>query len=802
MADLYLTEKSSALDALRRTGLIHKDALAHSASGHLLNTQYPGQIKDEWNGFDPDILPILIDRIPLTPTKSRDGKSYADRLRAIAADMKRADRVIIATDAGREGSLIGWEILWDYAGLGRDLSRVQRLHLTATTETGIKAAFAKMAANTNGSVEDYAAYQEGRMRQLEDWLFGMNGSILLNHYVKPSAIRTAWGYGPVQLGLLALLHDREIEISQFQPEEYFHIIMTVKTNLGVVQLVHQPKPILKDEEGAQRLATLANAWSGKLSVKSQKVTRKPPELFNGNKLAKIAAKAFGWKPDYTESVNQKLYERGLLSYPRTESNKLPSDQAPLAPAVLRAIAKTLPDLAGLIPASPVIRTKSHYVPDPGEHHAIVPTDEAATDLSGDERRLYERIARGFLAAHLPDAVFNETVISATVLDPSDSQSRFVFQTKGLVEVDPGWKVALVQERGADTLAGKQKEEDDSDAALPPIVDGTDGAATEAGCKALFTKAPPRITLGGLGGFASRLTEFLADKALKAALIDPAKPDEPRGLGTIASLKGIIPHLFNRHWIEQRGAGKDPALAGTALGQALILYLRDNYPRHAYAAQRALFEQRLQRIGKAKTKAACDALVSDFITETHDAVLEMIAALKDKAPLQIDPSAYTASAPSPAMKKAVESTAARLSVPIPQGALKDYGIAKAFLDQHASDPTPSGAQVKLAQSLAERLGEAVPEDAVKDRVLLKTWIDTAMKRAPPRLATEPQLTLLRKVIEEGKVAAGDIAGWPNAVSMEEASKHLNKHLAGKSKKAGGKANAKRRGGSKAMFQKKG
>jgi len=298
----------------------------------------------------------------------------------------------------------------------------------------------------------------------------------------------------------------------------------------------------------------------------------------------------------------------------------------------------------------------------------------------------------------------------------------------------------------------------------------------------MTTPEKRITLGGLGEFASSLSEFVEDPELKAALIDPAKPDEPRGLGTIASLKGIIPNLFQRNWIEERGRNKDPALAVTGIGIALIEYLREHYPRHAFAVQRALFERRLQNIGKARTVADCDEAVSGFIEDTKAAVLEMIEALMNKPPLVIDASLIPDSKPTGNMISAVRSTADRLQIPIPPGALASYEDAKAFLDQHVANPQPSQKQIQLAQDLALRLGETVPDTHLEDRTLLQPWIDEALRRAPERPASDKQMTVLARAIAEGKIKAEAIPGYPDNVAMSVANKVLD-GLFGNSGKGG-------------------
>lgn len=803
MRRFFLTEKSSALEALRQHGGLSGGAAGEAAAGHLLDTKYPGEIKPEWDGFDPAILPIKLKRLAFKPGKGLNGKSHRERLDRIAAAMRATaeagGEIVIATDSGREGSLIGWEILVEHAKLPIDFTKIRRLHLTANTAAGIRSASEKMQADPQSGLKDYAAYQEARCRQVEDWLWGMNGSILLNAFVRPAGVRTPWGYGPVQLALLALLADREFEIAEFTPEPFWRVAMSATLEDGTaLSLVHAPTPVCKDPQLAEEIRAAAESWSGPLSVSQRTAARSAPKLFSGNGLAKRAAKLFGWAPDKTEKVNQALYEKGLLTYPRTESEKLPSDQKELAPAVLAAIAEALPDVAGLVPATPTFRPK-HYVADPGEHHAIVPTDQApASPLTGDEALLYELIARTYLAAHMPDAIDAVTVIEASVDVRGEARS---FRAKGIVEQARGWRAAFTNASAAeadDLTAGKRSDGDpeaEAGGVLPPVDDGA--RARSAGAERIEdqTRPPPRITRGGLGEFAAKLAEFVEDPELKAALIDPAKPDEPRGLGTAASLKGITPHLFNRAWIKERGKGKDPALVVTPLGQALIRYLRKRFDRHAYAVQRAIFEKRLSAIGQARTREEADRLADAFLDETLDGIDAMIAALMDAPPIEIDPSEIPQEPPSPKMLKAAQATAARLGVALPPEAATSYGGCKAFLDAHPDDGAPSPRAVSFAKETAERLGEAVPPEALTDRRALKAWTDDAVGRAGPKPASDKQLAVIKKLVDNGATPPD---GWPTAVTASAASAFLD---AAFGKGAGGRGKGKSKGGRKSTNGKK-
>ena len=151
--------------------------------------------------------------------------------------------------------------------------------------------------------------------------------------------------------------------------------------------------------------------------------RSPPRLFSKDTLARRCAKRFGWDPQHTAKLAQELYDQGYLTYPRTESEHLPDSQTGDASAVIDSVVAVLTDLAGLVPAAGklVFRkgNKGHYVKDPGEHHAIVPLRKVPQpgSINGDQLRLWELVAKSFLAAHLPDGIDARTTVAVQVATP-------------------------------------------------------------------------------------------------------------------------------------------------------------------------------------------------------------------------------------------------------------------------------------------------------------------------------------------------------------------------------------------------
>src|SRR5215217_7821742 len=270
---------------------------------------------------------------------------------------------------------------------------------------------------------------------------GLNGTRAISLRLRPPAFREPWRFGGVQTPTLAILADLEKRIRDFVPQDYFKISLTVATDSGAeITLWHAPKDKILDKQVAETIQQAAAIWSGPLGVKQKDVRRSPPRLFSKDTLARRCAKRFGWDPQHTAKLAQELYDQGYLTYPRTESEHLPESQTGDASTVIESIVAVLTDLAGLGPAAGklVFRkgNKGHYVKDPGEHHAIVPLRKVPQpgSINGDNLRLWELVAKSFLAAHLPDGIDARTTVAVQVPTPFGPKR---FSISGSVIKSPG-----------------------------------------------------------------------------------------------------------------------------------------------------------------------------------------------------------------------------------------------------------------------------------------------------------------------------------------------------------------------------
>src|SRR5215218_10133288 len=741
---LFFFEKPSAMRQLQRF-FKSPSTICVSAEGHLLAAEEPSTVRDEWKSWRFDTLPIVLERIPVTYGTSRSGQSHKPKVEAIKQALQGVERVIIATDPGREGSMIAWEVLEHLGYRGR----VDRLKLGALDEVSIRRAFAAMAKEPASGERDYSAYLEALCRQYEDYHLGLNGTRAISLRLRPPAFREPWRFGGVQTPTLAILADLEQRIRDFVPQDFYKIALTTVTESGAeITLWHAPKDKIFDKAVADAIRDAAASWSGPLSVEQKDVRRSPPRLFSKDTLARRCAKRFGWDPQHTAKLAQDLYDQGYLSYPRTESEHLPESQMGDAGAIIGSVVEVLTDVADLVPADApfVFRkgSKGHYVKDPGEHHAIVPLRKGPQRgaISGDHLRLWELVAKSFLAAHLPDGIDARTTISAQVPTPLGPKR---FAISGSVIKDPGWRAIYGAEADEEpeVVPGKAKPDEEPTAGrLPAIQDREPGRAADARIESATTEPPRRITRGELPVVMGKLIDQVDDPTLKAALDNPANPNEPKGLGTAATRDTVLPKLEKSRYVELL-RGKDPPIQVTEIGLAFIGAVRCVFPAYGDPVGRAIFEAELAEIGRATTRAEALQRAAAYQERTRSRVRELIGAIAQSKPVAVDAARMPSSAsadddrpPTKAMVAFATSLATRQGLKLPRGLKGNSAICRAFLDQHASQRAsrpgegmqqagpraPTEAMLRYAHSLAQEQGIACPAAITTDFAVCRAFLD--------------------------------------------------------------------------------
>jgi DNA topoisomerase-3 len=524
------------------------DYVVTFAVGHLLELSDPEDYDPAWKSWKLDNLPIIPDEFKVRP---RDKKS-ATQLNLIHKLLKRkdVDRVVNACDAGREGELIFTHI-YETSETGKP---VDRLWINSMTKAAIRDGFEKLRpADQLEPLRDAA-----RSRSEADWLVGMNAT-------RAATTRRGWGAGVVSLGrvqtpTLAMMVKREREIQAFTPEPYWLVHATFDPRYNGLWF-EGDETRLKEGKRADEIVEKVTGKTGRVeSVERKEQSERAPLLYDLTALQRDANRRFGFSARRTLSAAQSLYEgKKAITYPRTNSRWLSGDLVPQ----LKPTAETLvpiPDyergarfVLGL-DQLPLARVVNDAKVD--DHHAIIPTD-IAHDVSAftpDERRIFDLVARRFLAVFHPPARYART----TVITEVEGER---FRTRGKVTLEAGWRGVYGVEV-ADPA--KQDEDAEGEGELPELKQGQEVRCAEAEAEAKETKPPPRYSEATLLSSMETAGKLVDDEELREAM-------KERGLGTPATRAEIIETLIRREYIER--AGKD--LQPTPKGMSVVTMLEEH-----------------------------------------------------------------------------------------------------------------------------------------------------------------------------------------------------------------------------------
>ena len=524
------------------------DYVVTFAVGHLLELSDPEDYDPAWKSWKLDNLPIIPDEFKVRP---RDKKS-ATQLNLIHKLLKRkdVDRVVNACDAGREGELIFTHI-YETSETGKP---VDRLWINSMTKAAIRDGFEKLRpADQLEPLRDAA-----RSRSEADWLVGMNAT-------RAATTRRGWGAGVVSLGrvqtpTLAMMVKREREIQAFTPEPYWLVHATFDPRYNGLWF-EGDETRLKEGKRADEIVEKVTGKTGRVeSVERKEQSERAPLLYDLTALQRDANRRFGFSARRTLSAAQSLYEgKKAITYPRTNSRWLSGDLVPQ----LKPTAETLvpiPDyergarfVLGL-DQLPLARVVNDAKVD--DHHAIIPTD-IAHDVSAftpDERRIFDLVARRFLAVFHPPARYART----TVVTEVEGER---FRTRGKVTLEAGWRGVYGVEV-ADPA--KQDEDAEGEGELPELKQGQEVRCAQAEAEAKETKPPPRYTEATLLSSMETAGKLVDDEELREAM-------KERGLGTPATRAEIIETLIRREYIER--AGKD--LQPTPKGMSVVTMLEEH-----------------------------------------------------------------------------------------------------------------------------------------------------------------------------------------------------------------------------------
>ncbi len=500
------------------------------ALGHLVTLKEPDEYDAALKKWALEPLPFIPERFEL---KLVPDKRARQQFAVVKQLFRAASEIICATDAGREGELIFRYVL---TMTGCERKPFRRLWLSSLTRRAIDDAFRQLKPG-----RDYDhLYAAAKCRSEADWIVGMNGT--RNYTVRFGADGILWSVGRVQTPVLALIVRRDDEIRSFRPEPFWELLTKYRETL--FQFAGER---FKEEAAAQKvLAQVLGQLLTVTKIDRQRERSQPPQLYDLTELQRDMNRRYGLSAADTLAAAQSLYEKKLITYPRTDSRYLGSDMKRELPEILRSLrAIRQEDIDRLDLSS--LRFTGRIIDDRkvSDHHAIIPTGSLPGGLGPAEQKVFDAVVTRLIAAFYPACEKEVTTVHA-------ASNKVPFRAKGYRVIEPGWTALYPR--------GKQDQEngeDDQSQALPPFTPGECGPH-EPSIKRGETTPPKPYTENTLLGAMETAGKLVDDEQLRETL-------KEKGLGTPATRAAIIETLLKRKYIERR----KKTLTATDLGRYLI-----------------------------------------------------------------------------------------------------------------------------------------------------------------------------------------------------------------------------------------
>ena len=600
MKALVIAEKPSVARDIARVlhcekkldgGMEGKDYVVTWALGHLVTLADPEAYDKKYMKWEMETLPMMPDKMKLIVIP-QTGKQF--RAMKTLLFRKDIDRVVIATDAGREGELVARWIL-EMAGCHKP---VKRLWISSVTDKAIREGF----ANLRDGREYENLYRAAAARAEADWLVGINATRALT-----CKYNAQLSCGRVQTPTLAMIAHREQEIREFVPEEYFGISLKAAgirwswqdKKSGSYRTFDREKAEKQKKELEGKALTVS-------SVEKVSKNQNAPGLYDLTELQRDASRRFGYSAKETLNIMQRLYENHkVLTYPRTDSRYIGKDVAETLKERLKACAVgPYRKLAGSLAMKP-IRTNGSFVDDKkvSDHHAIIPTEQFVdlSHMTNEERKIYDLVVRRFLAVLMPPFAYDETNMKAEA-------GESVFTARGKIVKNQGWKEAYETETFSEEDE-ENTEELPKEQQLPELKKGEKLKIEKLELTVGKTKPPARFNEATLLSAMENPVKYMEsrDKAYIRTL------GETGGLGTVATRADIIDKLFKSFLMEKKG--KDIYI--TSKARQLLKLVPEDLKKPELTAS---WELKLGKIARGELKQ--EAFLSSIRGYTEELISEI------------------------------------------------------------------------------------------------------------------------------------------------------------------------------------
>ena len=541
--------------------------------GHLCTLKEPHEYTPAWKVWSLGSLPMIPPRFGI---KLINDSGIERQFHIIEGLMQKADGIINCGDAGQEGELIQ---RWVMQKAGARCP-VKRLWISSLTEEAIREGFAKL----KDQAEFQPLYEAGLSRAIGDWVLGMNATRL--YTLKYGQNKQVLSIGRVQTPTLALIVKRQLEIENFKPEPYWEL----KTVYRETTFSSTKGKFTSKEEGEKFLETVRYAPFTVTDVSAKNGTEAPPRLFDLTSLQVECNKKFGFSADMTLQLIQSLYEKKVATYPRVDTTFLSDDIYPKCPGILAGL-KSYEAYTAPLYGKNLIKSKKVFDNSKvTDHHAIIPTGVQPQGLSDMEQKVFDLIARRFIAVFYPDCKFSTTTVLGEV-------EKVEFKVTGKQILDPGWRVIFGKDQQEETKDG------DEERVLPVFNIGESGPHLPD-LNEKWTQPPKPYTEATLLRAMETAGKLVDNDELRDAL-------KENGIGRPSTRAAIIETLFKRHYIRKERKN----LIATPTGVELIQLIREDLLKSAELT--GIWEKKLREIERRSYDAAT------FLNELKQMVAEIV-----------------------------------------------------------------------------------------------------------------------------------------------------------------------------------
>ena len=509
--------------------------------GHLCELKEPNDYLVNWRFWTLAALPMIPARFGI---KLIPDRGIEKQFQTIAKLYAEADEIINCGDAGQEGELIQRWVMQ----LAKVKCPVKRLWISSMTDEAIKEGF----ANLKDQQQYESLYLAGLSRAVGDWLLGMNCTRLYTLMYRQQRGQVL-SIGRVQTPTLALIVQRQKEIDNFKPEPYWVLSTIYRDTLFTAT----SGKFMSEEEGKAAFAMIESKPFVITDVKKKQGKEPPKQLYDLTSLQVDLNRKYGFSSQLSLNIIQGLYEKKLTTYPRVDTQYLSDDIYPKCPGILNGVSQCV--MEGKKPYLSIVQNlaaiskslpKSKRVFDTSkvtDHHAIIPTGVVPSGLTDVEKKVYDLIARRFVAVFYPDCKFATTTVSGKV-------DKVDFKTSGKEILAPGWRSVYTKEEQVLDDGGKKETEEK----LLPTFDKGETGPHKPTLTRKMTVPPKHYTEASLLRAMETAGKLVDDEELSATM-------KENGIGRPSSRAGIIETLFKRHYIRRERKN----LVATSTGIQLI-----------------------------------------------------------------------------------------------------------------------------------------------------------------------------------------------------------------------------------------